>query len=90
MLLHTGLQAPWWLVALTGCEAYASFRRVLLRYSYKNNKKQQQQQPQRPRPPTRLRHFTSLRLVAGAPVDVPAADATAAPTVLRRCRSRSR
>ena len=75
MLLHAENQAPWWLVAITAAEAYASFRRVLLNVTqgggaFGGAGAQQQQQQQQPKQkPTRVRHFTSLRLAEGAPID---------------------
>ena len=65
LLVAETIAAPWWLVAVTAAEAYASLRRVILKYS----KEQKQPAAAPKRPPTRLRHFTSLRLAQGAPVD---------------------
>jgi hypothetical protein len=71
MLLHAENHAPWWLVAITAAEAYASFRRVILltgRGTFGGSSSQQQQQTPKAKP-TRVRHFTSLRLAEGAPID---------------------
>ena len=78
MLLHAEtLRAPWWLVAVTAAEAYASFRRVMLKMTYSSSttltssasSTNLQQQQQRKQPQRRLRHFTSVRLAEGAPTD---------------------
>ena len=67
-------RAPWWLVAVTAAEAYASLRRVVLKLS----RAQGSAPPRSLSPPptqqqrrsaTRVRHFTSMRLADGSPVD---------------------
>ena len=68
----SGWDAPWWLTAIFACEAYASWRRALIKWK---RSKSEVGDPgssaaslaaKRTR---RLRHFTSMRLVDGAPVE---------------------
>jgi len=60
-------QAPWWLCAIVGAETYVSLRRLVLSlYGGDAPKPGAAQQARRER---RLRHFTSLQLAEGAPVD---------------------
>ena len=68
----TGWDAPWWLTAIFAAEAYASFRRLALRYSLGrkyDNSSSHVAALAATRRLRRLRHFPSARLVEGAPVE---------------------
>ena len=66
LLMGETLRAPWWLIAIVAAETYASFRRRLTYDSKSSGCGRRKPHVSRQR---RLRHFTSLRLAAGAPVD---------------------
>ena len=72
--MPTGWDAPWWLTAIFAAEAYASFRRLFLKWKLGRSsvdilgqRKLAELASQRQR---RLRHFTSMRLASSAPVDL--------------------
>ena len=72
--LPSGWDAPWWLTAIFAAEAYASFRRLFLKWQLGRSsvdllgqRKLSELAEKRQR---RLRHFTSMRLAEGAPVDL--------------------
>ena len=68
LLMAETVRAPWWLIAVVAAETYASLRRVLLRWSLKDGDSGDAA-VKRAKRQRRLRHFTSMRLVEGAPVD---------------------
>lgn len=60
-------EAPWWLVAVAAAEAYASLRRFVVDLSaVAPPQKDALETPSRVQ---RLRHFTSVRLAKGAPLE---------------------
>jgi hypothetical protein len=62
-------QAPWWLTVIFAAEAYASIRRLILRYWSSDAQQSSEGRGRGKQRNRRLRHFTSLRLAEGAPVD---------------------
>jgi len=66
VLMHG--EAPWWLIAIVAAEAYSSLRRVLIRMG-KGTAALPPDSVETPTRLRRLRHFTSVKLAEGAPVD---------------------
>ena len=59
-------EAPWWLISIVAAELYVSLRRVVINMSQVAPTEGQEAGPKRSR---RLRHFTSVRLAEGSPID---------------------
>lgn len=66
LLMGETVRAPWWLIAIVAAEAYASLRRFILKLSRTDANSSARPRVKRQR---RLRHFVSMKLAAGAPVD---------------------
>lgn len=64
LLLHSGFDVPWWVAVIVIVEALLSFRRVVMYLTGSGGDTQQKASRRR-----RLRHFISVKLLPGAPVD---------------------
>jgi len=65
----SGWDAPWWLTAIFAAEAYASFRRLAMRWQRGGTVAADPTAALTPKRTRRLRHFTSMRLVEDAPIE---------------------